>query len=74
MMATTSRRERALDKNPNRYWWISLVLVFGIAASFWYFQQRMFPASDGAPGAIVGFLMGAFLAALFEVYVDQSLG
>ncbi len=66
------RRESALSKDPNRYWWVSLVLVFGTTVGFWYFQQRMFPASDGGLGAVIGFLMGAFLAALFEDYIDQN--
>ena len=61
-----------MRKDPNRYWWVSLVLVFGSTAGFWYFQQRMFPASDGGLGAVIGFLMGAFLAALFEDYIDQN--
>ena len=59
-------------KDSNRYWWVSLVLVFGTAAGFWFFQQHMFPASDGILGAVIGFLMGSFLAALFEDYMDQS--
>ena len=61
-----------LVKDPNRYWWVSLLLVAGSAAGFWYFQQRMFPLSDGGLGAVIGFLMGAFLAALFEDYIDQN--
>ena len=67
-------RESVLHEDPNRFWWVSLVLVFGTAIDFWYFLQRMFPLSDGGLGAVVGFLMGASLAALFEDYVDQKLG
>jgi hypothetical protein len=51
---------------------VSLLLVFGSALGFWFFQQRMFPASDGGLGAFIGFMMGAFLAALFEDYMDQN--
>jgi hypothetical protein len=65
-------RERLLPKDPNRFWWFSLVLVFGSSLGLWYFEQRMFPASNGGVGAVVGFLLGAFLAALFEDYLDQS--
>ena len=65
-------QESVLLKDPNRYWWVSLLLVPGTAFGFWYFQQKMFPASDGGLGAVVGFLMGAFLAALFEDYIDQN--
>jgi hypothetical protein len=61
-----------LAKDPNRYWWVSLLLVFGTALGFWYFQQRMYPGSHGRLGTIIGFLMGSFLAALFEDYVDQN--
>jgi len=61
-----------LRKDPNRYWWVSLLLVAGTAVSFWFFQQKMFPSSDGGLGAVVGFLMGAFLAALFEDFMDQN--
>jgi membrane associated rhomboid family serine protease len=52
---------------------MSLVLLFGTAIGFWLFQQHMFPASDGTLGAVIGFLLGAFLAALFEDYIDQNL-
>jgi hypothetical protein len=65
-------RERVLPKDPNRYWWFSLVLVFGATLGLRYFEQRMFPGSSGVVGAVVGFLLGAFLAALFEDYLDLS--
>jgi hypothetical protein len=48
------------------------VLVFGGSLGLWYFEQRMFPAGGGIVGATVGFLLGSFLAALFEDYLDQS--
>lgn len=66
-------RERSLFKDPNRFWWFSLVLVFGGSLGLWYFEQRMFPAGNGIVGAIVGFLLGSFLAALFEDYLDQTI-
>ena len=61
-----------MPKDPNRFWWMSLVLVFVTALGFWYFEQKTFPQSHGTLGAIVGFLLGAFLAALFEDYLDQN--
>jgi len=61
-----------LPEDPNRFWWVSLVLVVVTALGFWYFEHRMFPASSGGLGAGVGFLLGSFLAALFEDYLDQS--
>ena len=72
MIFRETLRERLLSKDPNRFWWFSLVLVFGGSLGFWYFEQRMFPASSGGVGAVVGFLLGSFLAALFEDYLDQS--
>ena len=45
-------RERSLPKDPNRFWWFSLVLVFGGSLGFWYFEQRMFPTSNGVVGAV----------------------
>lgn len=72
MIVKWTLRERLLPKDPNRFWWFSLVLVFSSALGLWYFEQRMFPASTGGVGAVVGFLLGAFLAALFEDYLDQS--
>jgi hypothetical protein len=72
MIFREALRERLLSNDPNRFWWFSLVLVFGGSLGFWYFEQRMFPASSGVVGAIVGFLLGSFLAALFEDYLDQS--
>lgn len=72
MISSETLLERLLSKDPNRFWWFSLVLVFGGSLGFWYFEQRMFPASSGGVGAIVGFLLGSFLAALFEDYLDQS--
>jgi len=72
MIFREALRERLLSYDPNRFWWFSLVLVFGGSLGFWYFEQRMFPASSGIVGAVVGFLLGSFLAALFEDYLDQS--
>jgi hypothetical protein len=65
--------ESVLPKDPNRFWWLSPILVFASAAGFWYFEHRLFPASSGGTGTFVGFLLGAFLAALFEDYIDQNL-
>jgi hypothetical protein len=61
-----------VSNDPNRFWWISLVLVFGTTLGFWFFEQRTFPSSSGIVGGIIGFLMGSFLAALFEDYIDQN--
>ncbi|MBS0540988.1 MAG: hypothetical protein JSR47_19660 [Proteobacteria bacterium] len=62
-----------MSKDPNRFWWLSLILIGASTVGLWYFQQAMFPQSVGGVGAVVGFLLGAFLAALLEDYVDQNL-
>jgi len=62
-----------LPNDPSRFWWLSLILIFASSAGLWYFQQAMFPMSSGSVGAVVGFLLGSFLAALLEDYVDQNL-
>lgn len=72
MLEIGAREESPLSEDPNRYWWVSIVLVVGTSAGFWYFQHVMLPQSDGGIGAVIGYLMGAFLAALFEDYVEQN--
>lgn len=62
-----------MSNDPNRFWWLSLILIGASCVGLWYFQQMMFPKSDGGVGAVVGFLLGSFLAALLEDYVDQNL-
>lgn len=73
MLGTTFPPESVLPKDSNRFWWFSLVLVFTSTTGLWYFEHTMFPHTNGVIGAVVGFLLGAFLAALFEDYLDQSL-
>ncbi|MBV8393654.1 MAG: hypothetical protein JOY81_10780 [Alphaproteobacteria bacterium] len=62
-----------MNKDPNRYWWLSLVLVAACTTGFWYFEHALFPARSGAIGGIVGFLLGGALAAVLEDYFDQNL-
>ncbi len=73
MIRQISPLESALPKDPNRFWWLSLILISSGSAGLWYFEHLMFPTSSGGIGAVVGFMLGAFLAALFEDYVDQNL-
>jgi hypothetical protein len=51
---------------------MSLVFVAACTAGFHYFERSVFPLSSGWVGIVVGFLLGAFLAALFEDYMDQE--
>jgi hypothetical protein len=62
-----------LPKDPNRFWWMSLVFVVACPAGFHLFEKSMLPSSNGLVGTIVGFALGAFLAALFEDYIDHNV-
>ena len=62
-----------MRKDPNRFWWLSLVLVVVCTGGFWLFERLMFPLNGGVIGAFVGFLLGAALAAVLEDYLDQNL-
>lgn len=61
-----------MSEDPNRYWWMSLVLVVLCTAGFHYFEKMTFPTSNGWVGIVIGFALGAFLAALLEDYMDQE--
>ncbi len=61
-----------MDKDPNRFWWLSLVLVVVCTAGFGLFEHVLFPSRFGFVGAVVGFLLGSALAALLEDYFDQN--
>jgi hypothetical protein len=62
-----------MEKDPNRFWWLSVVLVVVCTGGFWLFERMVFPANFGLVGAIVGFLLGTALAAVLEDYIDQNL-
>ncbi len=62
-----------MDKDPNRFWWLSLVLVAVCTGGLWYFERTMFPGNSGFVGCVVGFALGGALAALLEDYFDQTL-
>jgi len=59
-------------KDPNRLWWLSLVVFAGCCVGIWAFERAVFPSSSGIIGAVIGFLLGAFMAALLEDYIEQS--
>jgi len=61
-----------MSKDPNRFWWLSLVLVAACTAGFWIFERMLFPSRYGFVGAVVGFALGGALAAVLEDYFDQN--
>jgi hypothetical protein len=61
-----------MAKDPNRYWWLKLVLIAVCAVGVWYFERVLFPRNDGLLGAIIGLVLGAFLATVYEDYIDQN--
>jgi uncharacterized protein (DUF697 family) len=62
-----------MTKDPNRFWWLSLVLVVFCTAGFWFFERTLFPVRGGVVGAVIGFALGGALSALLEDYFDQNL-
>ena len=66
------RTRSVLSKNPNRFWWLSLVFVAATTLGFHAFEKALFVRSDGLVGVIVGFALGAFLAALLKDYIEQN--
>lgn len=61
-----------MSKDPNRFWWLSLVLVVVCTGGFWFFERAMFPGNGGVIGCVVGFVLGGALAAVLEDYFDQN--
>jgi hypothetical protein len=58
-------------KDPNRLWWLKLVLIAASAVGMWYFEYALFPKNSGLLGAIVGLVLGACLAVIYEDYMDK---
>ena len=61
-----------MEKDPNRFWWLSLVLVVSCAVGLWLFQRAMFPRTFGGVGLAVGFVLGTAFAALLEDWLDHN--
>jgi hypothetical protein len=60
-----------MAKDPNRFWWLKLVLIAACCAGVWYFEHAFFPNNSGWLGATVGLVLGAFLATVYEDYIDH---
>lgn len=61
-----------MTKDPNRFWWLSLVMVMVCTAGLWAFQRVVFPATFGGVGLAVGFVLGTAFAALLEDWIDHN--
>ncbi|MCW5735117.1 MAG: hypothetical protein KIS73_13375 [Enhydrobacter sp.] len=61
-----------MTRDPTRYWWVKLVLVALCMAGVWSFEYVLFPLNSGLIGATVGLVVGAFVATVFEDYMDQN--
>ena len=59
-------------KDPNRFWWLKLVLIAVCCAGVWYFEHELFPHNSGWLGIIMGLVLGAFLSTVYEDYIDQN--
>lgn len=36
-----------MTKDPNRFWWLKLVLIALCVAGVWYFEHMLFPLNSG---------------------------
>ena len=61
-----------MGNDPNRFWWLKLVLIAVCCAGVWYFEHVLFPHNSGWLGIIVGLVLGAFMATVYEDYIDQN--
>ena len=61
-----------MTKDPNRFWWLKLVLIAACCGGLWYFEHMLFPNSSGWLGVGMGLVLGAFLATVYEDYIDQN--
>ena len=61
-----------MTRDPTRYWWLKLVLVAICVVAVWAFERMLFPLNSGLIGGTVGLVVGAFVATVFEDYMDQN--
>jgi hypothetical protein len=61
-----------MTRDPARFWWVKLVLVAVCVGGVWVFERAFFPDSNGWIGGTVGLVLGAFMATVFEDYIDQN--
>jgi len=61
-----------MTRDPARFWWVKLVLVAACLLGVWGFEHLLFPHNSGWIGGIIGLVLGAFMATVFEDYMDQN--
>lgn len=61
-----------MTKDPARFWWVKLVLVAVCVGGIWSFERVLFPDSIGWIGGTIGLVLGAFMATVYEDYMDQN--
>jgi hypothetical protein len=61
-----------MTRDPARYWWVKLVLFALCVVGVWAFERVLFPLNSGLIGGLVGLVSGAFMATVFEDYMDQN--
>ena len=61
-----------MARDPTRFWWLKLVLVAICLVVCWGFERVLFPLNSGLIGATIGLVVGAFVATVFEDYMDQN--
>ena len=72
MSIPKSEGQGTMGRDPTRYWWVKLVLVAVCLVGVWLFEHVLFPLNNGLIGATVGLVVGAFVATVFEDYMDQN--
>ncbi len=68
----TDRGGGGMTKDPNRFWWLKLVLIAVCCVGLWLFERALFPNNSGLLGAVMGLVLGAFLATVYEDYIDHN--
>ncbi|HSI02176.1 MAG TPA: hypothetical protein VLA02_16375 [Reyranella sp.] len=61
-----------MTRDPARFWWVKLVLVAVCLLGVWGFERLLFPHGSGWIGGTIGLVLGAFMATVFEDYIDQN--
>jgi hypothetical protein len=61
-----------MAKDPNRFWWLKLVMIALCCVGVWGFERALFPLNSGWLGVAMGLVLGVFIAIVYEDYIDQN--